>query len=190
VLALIVRGIFLCRAQDIAWFYQSGASRLFPDYWRDFQAPIERRKQRDMVSAYYELLTGEDEIARLAAARAWSIWEGRTSTLQPRPDLVEHFGGSHVALSMARIECHYFINESFIQPNQILQQAHRLSGIPGVIVHGRYDVVCPVDQAFALQQAWPDAKLHIIPDAGHSAGEAAIADALIRATDEFAERLS
>jgi len=190
VLALIVRGIFLCRAQDIAWFYQSGASRLFPDYWQDFLAPVERCKQRDMVAAYHELLTGDDEITRLAAAKAWSIWEGRTSTLQTRPDLVEHFGGSHVALSMARIECHYFINEAFIQPNQILQQAHRLSGIPGVIVHGRYDVVCPVDQAFALQQAWPDAKLHIMPDAGHSAGEPAIADALVRAADEFAERLS
>lgn len=190
VLALIARGIFLCRAQDIAWFYQAGASRLFPDYWQDFLAPVERHKQRDMVAAYHELLTGDDEIARLAAARAWSIWEGRTSTLQARPDLVEHFGGSHVALSMACIECHYFINEAFIQPNQILQQAHRLDGIPGVIVHGRYDVVCPVDQAYALQQAWPDAKLHIIPDAGHSAGETAIADALIRATDEFAERLS
>lgn len=190
VLGLIVRGIFLCRARDIAWFYQSGASRLFPDYWQDFLAPVERDKQRDMVAAYHELLTGDDEIRRLAAARAWSVWEGRTSTLQPRPDLVEHFAGSYVALSMARIECHYFINDAFIEPDQILQQAHRLEGIPGVIVHGRYDVVCPVDQAFALHHAWPDSKLHIIPAAGHSAGEPAIADALVRASDEFAERLS
>ena len=190
VLGLIMRGIFLCRASDIAWFYQSGASRLFPDYWQDFLAPVERSKQRDMVAAYHELLTGDDEIRRLSAARAWSVWEGRTSTLQPRPDLVEHFAGSRVALGMARIECHYFINDAFIEPDQILQQAHRLSGIPGVIVHGRYDVVCPVDQAFALHQAWPEAKLHIIPAAGHSAGEPAIADALVRAADEFAERLS
>jgi proline iminopeptidase len=190
VLALIMRGIFLCRPQDIAWFYQSGASRLFPDYWQDFLSVVERQKQRDMVAAYYELLTGDDEVRRLAAARAWSIWEGRTSTLNPREELVEHFAGSHVALSMARIESHYFINQSFIEPNQILLQAHRLAGIPGVIVHGRYDVVCPVDQAYALHQAWPDAKLHIIPASGHSAGEPGIADALVRATDEFAERLA
>ncbi len=189
VLGLILRGIFLCRSQDIGWFYQSGASRLFPDYWQDFLAPVEQGKRHDMVAAYYDLLTGDDEVKRLAAAKAWSVWEGRTSTLQSKPALVEHFAGSQVALSMARIECHYFINQAFIQPDQIIRQAHRLSGTDGVIVHGRYDVVCPVDQAYALHQAWPDARLHIVPGAGHSAGEPAIADALVRATDEFAERL-
>ncbi len=189
VLALIVRGIFLCRPEDIAWFYQHGASRLFPDYWQDFLAPVERHQQHDMVAAYYALLTGEDELKRLAAAKAWAGWEGRTSTLLPKPGLVEHFCASRLALSMARIECHYFINHAFIAPNQILQQAYRLSAIPGAIVHGRYDVVCPLDQAYALHQAWPQAKLHIIPAAGHSAGEAGNADALIRASDEFAQRL-
>lgn len=190
VLGLILRGIFLCRPQDISWFYQSGASRLFPDYWLDFIAPVERSKRHDMVTAYYELLTGHDEVKRLAAAKAWSVWEGRTSTLHSKPALVEHFAGSHVALSMARIECHYFINQAFIQPNQIIQQAHHLGGIPGVIVHGRYDVVCPADQAYTLHEVWPEAKLHVVPGAGHSAGEPAITDALIRATDEFAERLT
>jgi proline iminopeptidase len=190
VLGLILRGIFLCRPQDIGWFYQSGTSRLFPDYWQDFIAPVERGKRHDMIAAYYELLTGDDEVKRLMAAKAWSVWEGRTSTLHSKPSLIEHFAGSHVALSMARIECHYFVNQACIQPNQILQQAHHLSGIRGVIVHGRYDVVCPVDQAFALHEVWPDAKLHIVPGVGHSAGEPAITDALIRATDEFAEHLT
>jgi proline iminopeptidase len=190
VLGLIVRGIFLCRPQDISWFYQSGASRLFPDYWQDFITTVSPDKRRDMVSAYHELLTGDDEVSRLAAAKAWSVWEGRCSTLHTKTELVNHFGASHVALSMARIECHYFINNAFIEPDQIVQQAHRLNGISGVIVHGRYDVVCPVDQAYVLHQAWSGAKLHIIPGAGHSAGEPAIADALIRAADEFAERLA
>jgi len=189
VLGLILRGIFLCRPQDIGWFYQSGASRLFPDYWQDFIAPVAADKQHDMVLAYYELLTGSDEVRRLAAAKAWAVWEGRCSTLRTKAELVKHFGASHVALSMARIECHYFINNAFIAPDQIIRQANQLSGIPGVVVHGRYDVVCPVDQAHMLHQAWPDAKLHIIPAAGHSAGEPAIADALIRAADAFAERL-
>lgn len=189
VLGLIVRGIFLCREQDISWFYQSGTSRLFPDYWQDFVAPIAVDKRYDMVSAYHELLTGGDELKRLAAAKAWSVWEGRCSTLHTKAELVEHFAASRVALSMARIECHYFINNAFIQPDQIIRQASRLAGVPGVIVHGRYDVVCPVDQAYVLHQAWPDAKLHIVPGAGHSAGEPAIADALIRAADAFAESL-
>lgn len=190
VLGLILRGIFLCRPDDISWFYQDGASRLFPDYWQDFIAPVSPAKRHDMVSAYHELLTGDDEVSRLAAAKAWSVWEGRCSTLHTKTELVEHFGASHVALSMARIECHYFLNKAFIRPGEIIQQASRLAGVPGVIVHGRYDVVCPVDQAYALHQAWPDARLHVVPGAGHSAGEPAIADALIRAADAFAERLA
>ncbi|HHH42598.1 MAG TPA: prolyl aminopeptidase [Gammaproteobacteria bacterium] len=190
VLGLVLRGIFLCRRRDIQWFYQDGASRLFPDYWQDFLAPVAEDRRGDLVQAYYELLTGEDEVARLAAARAWSIWEGRTSTLHCKPELVEHFGNSHVALSMARIECHYFVHDAFIEPDQILQRAERLRGIPGVIVHGRYDVVCPVDQAFALHRAWPEARLNIIPGVGHSIADPAIVDALVRATDAFAERLA
>ena len=189
VLGLVMRGIFLCRDQDISWFYQSGASRLFPDYWHDFVAQVERDERHDMVAAYYRLLTGEDEVKRLAAAKAWSTWEGRTSTLHSKPELVEHFAASHVALGMARIECHYFIHKAFIEPNQIIRQAYLLEDIPGVIIHGRYDVVCPVDQAYALHEAWPTARLNIVSASGHSAGEQAIADALIRATDEFAEQL-
>jgi len=189
-LGLVLRGIFLCRHEDIHWFYQNGASKLFPDYWRDFIAPVTPARRDDMVGAYYELLTGDDEVNRLAAARAWSVWEGRTSTLRSNPALVEHFGNAHFALGMARIECHYFANNCFIEPNQILNQAARLQHIPGVIVQGRYDVVCPMEQAYALHQAWPQSRIEIIDAAGHSAAEPGIADALVRATDAFAVELA
>ncbi len=189
VLGLVLRGIFLCRPRDIHWFYQEGAGRLFPDYWEDYLAPIPESERDEMVSAYHRRLTGQDEVARMAAAKAWSEWEGRTATLLPNPGVVDHFRDPHVALSLARIECHYFMNQSFLEPNQLLRDAHRLADIPGTIVHGRYDVVCPLDQAHALHRAWPRAKLEIIPDAGHSAGEPGIVDALVRATDELAAML-
>ena len=187
---LVLRGVFLCREQDISWFYQNGASRLFPDYWQDFVAQGRPENRDELINADYALLTGDDEVSRLAAAKAWSVWEGRTSTLHSKPDLLRRFGDSHVALSMARIECHYFVHQAFIQPNQILDRVDCLQGIPGVIVHGRYDVVCPLDQAYALHQVWPESRLSIIPAAGHSASDPAVADALIRATDGFAERLA
>jgi proline iminopeptidase len=190
VMGLVLRGIFLCRPRDIDWFYQDGASFMFPDYWTDYLAPIPPAERGSMVEAYYERLTGEDEVTRMAAAKAWSLWEGRTATLLPRQSVIEHFANPFTALSLARIECHYFINNSFLEPDQILARADRLKGIPGVIVHGRYDVVCPVEQAFALHQAWPEAQLEVIADAGHSATEPGIVDALVRATDAFAERLA
>ena len=126
----------------------------------------------------------------MAAARAWSLWEGRASTLLPKAGVVEHFANPHTAMSLARIECHYFMNNSFLEPNQILNETHRLHDIPGVIVHGRYDVVCPVEQAWMLQQAWSASRLQIIQDAGHSATEPGIVDALVTATVQFATRLS
>lgn len=190
VLALVLRGIFLCRKQDIDWFYQHGASRLFPEAWQDFLAPVPSSKRGNMVRAYYDLLTGDDEVRRLAAARAWSVWEGTTSTLRQKPSLVQHFAESRIALSMARIECHYFMNDAFIEPDQILVNAPRLEGIPGRIIHGRYDVVCPVDQAVELHRVWPQAALQIIPASGHSAGEPAVAEALLAATDAFAGQLA
>jgi len=187
VVSLILRGIFLCRREDIHWFYQSGASRLFPDYWEDYLEPIPDAERGDLLHAYYRLLTGDNEIARMHAAKAWSVWEGRCSTLRPNHDVAEHFGDPHVALSMARIEAHYFVNDSFLSPNQIIANAFRLENIPGVIVHGRYDVVCPVDNAFELHRVWPNAELQIVRDAGHSAFEPGITDALIRATQSVAD---
>ena len=126
----------------------------------------------------------------MAAAKAWSLWEGRTATLRTNPAVVEHFGDPFTALSLARIECHYFSNDSFLQPDQILRDTHRLKDIPGVIVHGRYDAICPVENAWQLHKAWPASELHIIPDAGHSATELGTVDALITATNAMAERFA
>lgn len=190
VLGLVVRGIFLCRSQEIEWFYQQGASRLFPDYWQEYLAPIPEAEHGDLLHAYHRRLTGDDEMARMAAAKAWSLWEGKTATLRPSESVIDHFGNPFTALSLARIECHYFVNGSFLEPNQILRDAPRLHGIPGVIVHGRYDVICPVENAWELSQAWPEAKLKIIADAGHAASEPGIINALVQATDDFADQLA
>lgn len=189
VLGLILRGIFLCRDRDIQWFYQSGASYIFPDYWKDFVAQIQPADRHDMVSAYYRQLTGGNEIERMGAAKAWSVWEGRCATLNANPAVVSHFSNPRFALALARIEAHYFINHCFSRPNQVIEDAGRLAGIPGVIVHGRYDIVCPVEQAFALAEAWPSGRLEIIRDAGHASSEPGIADALVKATDAMAAQL-
>jgi proline iminopeptidase len=189
VTGLVLRGVFLCRDRDIHWFYQEGASRLFPEYWEDYLAPIPVEERDDLVAAYHRRLTGADEVQRLLAAKAWSVWEGRTSTLLAKPSLAEHFGEAHRALAMARIECHYFMHKSFLAENQILRDIDRIRHLPAIIVHGRYDVVCPVEQAWALHRAWPEAELLVSADAGHSAGEPATVDALVGATNRFAERL-
>jgi len=182
VAGLILRGIFLCRKREIDWFYQEGASRMFPDAWQEFSKPIPKDQRHDMVSAYYIRLTGDDELARMAAAKAWSVWEGRTATLKHSKAVLNHFGNPHTALSLARIECHYFMHNSFLEDNQLLRDAHRLKDIPGVIVQGRYDVICPMESAWELHLAWPEAEFNIIPDAGHAASEPGIINALIKAT--------
>ena len=188
--ALVVRGIFLCRDEEIGWFYQEGASRVFPDYWEAFVAPVPPAERHDLLRAYHRLLTGEDDIARMAAAKAWSTWEGRTATLLPNAAVVKHFGDPHVALALARIECHYFVNQAFLRPGQLLDDARRLAGIPGVIVHGRYDLICPFENAWALHRAWPGSELVAVPDAGHAASEPGIRSALVAATDRFAASLA
>lgn len=185
---LILRGVFLCRDRDIHWFYQEGASRLFPDRWEQFLAPIPVAERNEMVPAYYRRLTSANELERLRAAKAWAMWEGATLTLEHNPQIVEQFGEVHRALSLARIECHYFINQCFMEPDQLLRDADRLRDIPGVIIHGRYDVVCPLDNAWALHQAWPEAELRIVPTAGHAASEPGIIDALVHATERFADQ--
>ena len=187
--ALVLRGVFLCRPREIAWFYQEGTSRLFPDYWADFVAPVPAAERGNLLRAYHRILTGDDELARLAAAKAWSIWEGRTATLRADPGVVEHFSNARVALSLARIEAHYFVNDAFLRPDQLLQDAGRLAGIPGVIVHGRYDVICPLENAWELHRAWPGSELQVVPDAGHSAAEPGIRTALVKAADRFAAEL-
>jgi proline iminopeptidase len=190
VLGLILRGIFLCRPHEIQWFYQQGASHIFPDYWEDFLKPIPEKERGDMVGAYYKRLDSENELARMATAKAWARWEGRTSTLHPSKTVIDHYTEPHNALSLARIESHYFSHDSFLEPDQILRDAGRLAEIPGIIVQGRYDVVCPMQSAWDLYHAWPGSIMQIIPDSGHSALETGIIDALVRATDDFALRLS
>ena len=187
-LGLVLRGIFLCRDEDIQWFYQSGANYLFPDLWEDFQRPIPVAERGDMVSAYYQRLIGDDQATQLEAARAWSLWEGKTLTLIAEDDVIDYFANPRIALSLARIECHYFINHIFMQPGEILANVGRLKEIPSVIVHGRYDVVCPVAQAYVLHQHWPEAELTIVPNAGHAANEVGIIHHLVNATDALANR--
>ena len=183
---MILRGIFLAREQDLHWFYQQGASAIFPDYWQDFTHLIPIEERDNLLSAYYKRLTSKNEIERMAAAKAWAVWEGRCSTLDPNPNTVEHFADPHTALSIARIEAHYFIHQAFIQSNQIINNAHKIAQIRTILVHGRYDMICPIEQAHALHKALPNAELHIVRDAGHSSFEAGTIDNLIRATDDFA----
>jgi proline iminopeptidase len=186
---LVLRGIFLCRPREICWFYQEGVSRIFPDYWEDFLRPVPPDQRDDLMSAYHRLLTGDDELRRMAAAKAWSVWEGRTATLRPNRAVEAHFAQPHIALAMARIECHYFMNGAFLQTDELLRNAGKLRGIPGVIVHGRYDMICPLENAWELHRRWPESELRIIPDAGHSAAEPGTRRALVEATDRFASLL-
>jgi len=185
VTGLVLRGIFLCRPADIQWFYQDGASAIYPDAWEAYLAPIPEAERGDLVSAYYRRLTADDPEERLAAARAWSVWEGTTSKLFPSEGLVATFAEQRFALALARIECHYFLHDAFLAPDQILRDVARIRAIPAIIVQGRYDMPCPATQAWSLHRAWPEAELRLLPDAGHSATEPAITDALIRATDAF-----
>lgn len=189
VLGLILRGVFLCRPWEIRWFYQEGANRVFPDHWRDFVAPIPEAERHDLVRAHYRRLTGNDEVARMRSAEAWSLWEGRTATLRPNRSVLDHFGHPRTALALARIEAHYFAHHAFLRPDQILRDAHRLKDLPGFLVHGRYDMCCPLQNAWELAQAWPAAKLEIVPDAGHSAAEPGNVHALVHATRETAALL-
>lgn len=182
---LVLRGIFMLRRKEISWFYQHGASELFPDRWAEYVRPIPPSERGDLVAAYHRRLTGDDEDARLEAARAWSVWEGSTSFLLPNEAATEEFGEAHHALAMARIECHYFMNGGFMEEGQLLRDVGRIRNIPGVIVHGRYDVVCPATSAWELHRAWPEADLKIVPDAGHSAFEPGNTHELVMATDHF-----
>jgi len=184
--ALVLRGIFLCRPKEIRWFYQEGASWIYPDVWEQYLNVIPPEERGDMLSAYHRRLTSEDEAVRVEAARAWSVWEGSTSKLFPDENLIEHFGDPHFAIAFARIECHYFMNNAFFDTeNYLIENVGRIRHIPAVIVQGRYDVVCPLQSAWELHRTWPEAELLITPDAGHSALEAGNRAALVEATDRF-----
>lgn len=184
---LVLRGIFMLRRKELLWFYQEGASWLFPDAWEEYLKPIPEVERGDLMSAYYRRLTSEDPKVRGAAARAWALWEGGTSRLHVDPDYLTRFGEDKFAEAFARIEAHYFVHGGFFRTDtQLLDDVHKLAHIPTVIVQGRYDVVCPPASAWALHRALPGSKLTIVPDAGHSMKEPGILSALVQATDDFA----
>lgn len=183
---LVLRGIFMLRRWELEWFYQEGASRLFPDAWESYLSTIPAVERHDLISAYHRRLTHADPDVRLAAARSWSVWEAATSFLYQDPAFMHSHEEDAFALAFARIECHYFVNGGFFEvEDQLLRDVSRIRDIPATIVHGRYDVVCPIVNAWDLHRAWPEADLRIIADAGHSGFEAGITDALINATDRY-----
>jgi proline iminopeptidase len=185
---LVLRGIFLGRQNEARWFYEDsqGASAIFPDNWEDFLRVIPKAERGDMIGAYYRRLTSTDEATRQEAARAWSIWESSALRLLPDQELIDEFSEPEKAVALARIECHYFTNNCFFETdNYLLEHVDRIRHIPAVIVHGRYDIICPLMSAWELHRAWPEATLNIIPDAGHATSEPGITDALVRATDGF-----
>jgi len=183
---LVLRGIFMLRESELRWFYQEGTSNIFPDAWEHYLAPIPPEERGDMITAYYKRLTSKDSSVRLQAARAWSIWEAATSFLIQDALHISRAGEDRFAEAFARIECHYFVNKGFFtSDNQLLAGVNAIRHIPGVIIQGRYDVVCPMISAWELHRAWPEAAFHIVPDAGHSSMEAGIVDQLVRATDQF-----
>jgi proline iminopeptidase len=185
--ALVLRGIFLLRRQEIQWFYQHGASEVFPDRWEYFLEPIPAAERGDLVGAYYRRLTGSDPRAALKAAKAWAGWEAATSHLLLNEGTLAVWAQDQYALTVARIECHYFFHCGFFQhEGQLLRDLNRIRHIPTVIVQGRYDMPCPMRSAWDLHRAWPEADFRIVGDAGHSASEAGITHELILSTDRFA----
>lgn len=183
---LILRGIFLCRPSEIQWFYQHGAHNIFPDLWQPYWNYIPESERGNMVQAYHKRLTSEDSNTRTTAAKIWSQWEAGTSYLHIQQENIDHYGDPEKAVAFARIECHYFMNNAFFPTdNYLLENVHKIKNIPGIIIQGRYDVVCPPRSAWDLHQAWPESQLQWIADAGHAASETGIRSALIEATEKF-----
>lgn len=183
---LVLRGIYTCTRPELEWFYQFGVSQMFPDKWERFEALIPEDERADMLGAYHKRLIGDDPELQVAAARAWSLYEGETITLMPDPMLTEQHDDGHYALAFARIETHYFVNGCWLEPGQLLRDAHLLSSVPGTIVHGRYDMPCPAHYAWALHKALPQMDFHLVEGAGHAYSEPGILSRLIEATDRYA----
>ncbi len=185
VLGMILRGVFLCRQHDLDWLYGAGTCQFFPAEWEAFLQALPAELRADPITGYYQLLTSKDPEARLAAARAWATWEGRPATLLPNEAVVAAFTEAHTALSLARISTHYFVHHCFLRENQLLTDLGKIQHIPGIIVQGRYDMLCPPENAWRLQRGWAAAELNIIPDAGHSAYEPGISAALVDAANRL-----
>ena len=184
---LVVRGIFTLKKREIDWYYQEGASNLFPDLWESFVAPIPEAERGDLVGAYRKRLIGSDPKAQLEAARAWSVWEGSTIKLLPNKQNSSNYGQDQFALAFARIENHYFTHGGWMNDGQLIRDAGKLKNIPGIIIQGRYDVCTPAVTAWELHRAWPEAQFVIVDDAGHAFDEPGIMNQLIEATDKFAK---
>jgi proline iminopeptidase len=184
-LSLVLRGIFMCRKGELQWFYQDGASHIFPDAFDSYRDHIPEPEQHNLIEAYYSRLTSGDAEIRRAAAREWTRWEMATSRLFPDPEYLEKAEDLDFAVAFARIECHYFINAIFVEEAHILNNVSKITSIPTTIVQGRYDVVCPTKSAWELHKALPNSNLIIVPDAGHSMGEVSIARELVAATDSI-----
>jgi len=184
---LVLRGVFGLRRAELLWFYQEGASWLFPDLWQEYLAPIPPEERGDMIAAYRKRLTDADPQVRLRAAKAWSRWEDSTITLLPSPRHQHSHDADAAALAFARIENHYFVHGGFMEEGQLLRDAYKLANIPGVIVQGRYDVCTPARTAWELHRAWPRAQFHLVPDAGHAFDEPGILARLLEATNTFAK---
>lgn len=192
-LALILRGIFMLRRSELEWFYEQkgGALNAYPDAWEEYLKPIPEEERGELIKAYYKRLTSDDQAVRSEAAKAWSIWEGTTSKLVVDADAVKKYGGDEFADAFARVECHYFLNGGFFETDAwILENAHKLKEVPGVIVQGRYDIVCPARSAWDLHRVWPEAEFHMVQDAGHNAYEPGIKAELLDACDLFAQKLA
>ena len=189
VCGLILRGVFLGRQQDLDWLYRQGAGRFFPEEWQRFLAPIDPTADAGIIDQYFQVLQSENELGRVSAAKAWARWEASNSSFRPNKSSKDYYTSTHVALSLARISSHFFRHHCFLESNQIIDNIDKIADIPGHIVHGRYDMVCPPDQAYTLSQHWPLAELDIIREGGHSAFDGAMLDALIGVTNGFAKQL-
>ncbi|HJN52537.1 MAG: prolyl aminopeptidase [Pseudomonadales bacterium] len=188
VLAMVLRSVFLARKKDVHWIYQDGASNIFPDHWVDYRHPIPASEHEDLVEAYHKRVNGVDELAKMAASKAWSLWEAQCASLHPNQDLLKHYANPHRAMARARLATHYFVNNCFLADDQLIDATDRIRDIPGIIVHGRFDMVSPLENAYTLHKAWLSSQLYIVREAGHAATEPTLIDALIRATRDMAQR--
>ena len=185
VFGLVIHSIFLGRQQDIDWIFKTGVPRLIPDYWEEFVQSLHSTEYDNVLDVFSQRLGGSDDLARMAAAKSWSTWYAKSSLLHHSSAWLKRFSDPHVAIKTAKIQAHYFRNKCFLEDGQILNNADKLAGIPGIIVHGRFDQLCPLDSAWSLQHHWPEAELHVIRDACHANLDPGITDALVRASKDM-----
>ena len=188
VLGMIIRGAFLGRQNEIDWLFKNGVNAIFPDYWEEFIKQIPKNERNNIVASYDKRLSGDNELVRMSAAKAWALWAARCSTLRPNHHIIEQFSDPHYALSMARLSAYYSVNQFFLEQDQVLDAVKSLRDIPCIIIHGRYDLIAPLETAYSIHQIWPLAQLHIVRDAGHDACEPSLVDAVVRATRTMAKR--